>query len=84
MTRQKVDSSMLRSVGHAGDTLEAEFGNGAIYRFEGISAQQFTELLAAESVGGYFNKHIRPGCTSCVKVVFDRRNQVEAESVAGR
>jgi len=39
--------------------LELEFNNGAIYRYLGVPAATYGELLAAESKGSYFNRHIR-------------------------
>jgi KTSC domain-containing protein len=39
--------------------LELEFRSGAIYRYLGVPAQTYQELLTAESKGRYFNQHIR-------------------------
>jgi len=39
--------------------LELEFRSGAIYRYFGVPAQTYQELLLAESTGTYFNYHIR-------------------------
>lgn len=69
---------MLRSIGHEGDVLEAEYTNGKVYRYEGISAAQYGELLAADSVGGHFNKHIRgAACTACTRVGGDETVETE-------
>jgi hypothetical protein len=40
-------------------SLELEFRSGAIYRYIGVSAQVYQELLHSESKGRYFNHHIR-------------------------
>lgn len=39
--------------------LDLEFRSGAIYRYVGVPAQTYQELLLAESQGWYFNQHIR-------------------------
>jgi hypothetical protein len=61
MLRQEVDSSELRSVGYEADTsvLEAEFHSGEIYQYLDVPAELVLELLEAESIGRYFNAHIR-------------------------
>ncbi|HEX4582328.1 MAG TPA: KTSC domain-containing protein [Acidobacteriaceae bacterium] len=61
MLRQLVDSSELRSVGYKMDAavLEAEFRSGEVYDYFDASAQVALELLGAESIGRYFNAHIR-------------------------
>jgi len=42
-----------------GASLELEFRGGAIYRYIGVPARVYQELLSAESKGRYFNLHIR-------------------------
>jgi hypothetical protein len=61
MLRQKVDSSELRSVGYdmPASVLEAEFHSGEIYQYFNVPARLVLELLEAESIGRYFNAHIR-------------------------
>lgn len=44
---------------HQGAFLELEFRSGARYRYSGVPAQVYQDLLMAESKGGYFNLHIR-------------------------
>ncbi|MGO9258090.1 MAG: KTSC domain-containing protein [Bryobacteraceae bacterium] len=39
--------------------MDLEFRTGAIYRYLGVPAQVYKELLRAESKGRYFNQHIR-------------------------
>ena len=39
--------------------LDLEFRSGAIYRYVGVPAQTYQELLLAQSKGRYFNQHIR-------------------------
>jgi hypothetical protein len=61
MLRQEVNSSELRSVGYELDisVLEAEFHSGEIYQYLDVPAKLVLELLEAESIGRYFNAHIR-------------------------
>jgi hypothetical protein len=61
MLRQVVDSSELRSVGYKMESavLEAEFRSGEVYDYFDVPAQVVVELLGAESIGRYFNAHIR-------------------------
>ena len=59
--RQPVESSVLASAGYdaRARVLEVEFHSGAIYRYLEVPAEIFQRLLAAESKGQFFGKHIR-------------------------
>jgi len=59
--RERVSSSVIASVGYDDDTLtlEVEFHSGAVYRYFDIPNLVHTEFLAADSLGGYFTRHIR-------------------------
>lgn len=59
--RIPIESSSLVSVGYSDDEriLEAEFKNGAVYRFFLVPVSVWTGLLEAESKGAYFNRRIR-------------------------
>jgi hypothetical protein len=61
MLRQEVESAELRSVGYdlSASILEAEFHSGEIYQYFDVPAQLVLELLEADSIGRYFNAHIR-------------------------
>jgi hypothetical protein len=61
MERQPVISSNIKSIGFDKETttLEIEFKNGTVYRYEPISEDTYLELIQAESVGKYFNQHIK-------------------------
>lgn len=59
MNRQPVQSSMLASVGHDGDTLHVEFKGGKVYAHTGVSAERFQQMLAADSIGKHYNEHIK-------------------------
>lgn len=51
----------MRSVGydHTEQMLEVEFQSDAIYQYLEVPPAVYTELLAAESKGQYFNSEIR-------------------------
>jgi hypothetical protein len=61
MQRQRVTSSTITSVGYdAGSrTLEVEFTSGAVYRYRDVPERVHAELLGSDSLGRYFNEHIR-------------------------
>ena len=58
MKHVAVRSSSLRALSYDADTqtLDVEFSSGAIYRYEQVPAEVVAELLAAESLGRYFNQ----------------------------
>jgi KTSC domain-containing protein len=58
--RTPVVSSLLVSMGYVIDaTLELEFRSGAIYRYFAVPHAVFQGLIAAESKGAYFNRHVK-------------------------
>lgn len=59
--RQHAPSSMITSVAYDdfNNTLEVVFCHGGIYEYANISAETYHKLSTAESVGEYFNEHIR-------------------------
>jgi hypothetical protein len=61
MKRVRVRSSELRSVGYdpLAVVLEVEFVAGGVYQYSGVSAETVLALLEAESIGRYFNAHVR-------------------------
>lgn len=59
MNRTPVTSQVAKSIGWQDGLLEVEFHNGRVFTYP-VSAEQYAELQAAPSVGGYFSKHIRP------------------------
>lgn len=56
-----VQSSLLANVRYQpGESiLQLEFCDGAIYQYFDVPASIYNSLLAAESKGNYFNRHIR-------------------------
>ena len=61
ISRTPVSSSTLVSVGYssAEAALEAEFHRGTVYRYLDVPESVYQGLVAAESVGKYFNAAIR-------------------------
>ncbi len=61
MLRQIVNSSSLRSIGYdrTTETLEVEFKHGRVYRYSGVPADLWNQLRRAESVGVFFQNHVR-------------------------
>ena len=58
--RTSVVSSLLSSVGYSIEAiLELQFRSGAIYRYFAVPPAVFHGLIAAESKGAYFNRHVR-------------------------
>lgn len=54
-----VKSSNISGVAHDGQALWVKFQNGTLYRYPTAGADLHTGLLAAESAGSYFHKHVR-------------------------
>jgi hypothetical protein len=61
MTLQPITSSSISAIGYDADEelLRVEFNSGHTYDYKGVTADEHKALLAADSVGGYFAKHIR-------------------------
>jgi hypothetical protein len=59
--RRPVQSSLIRSVGYnlASSVLEIEFVAGRVYEYHDVPLSVYSELMAAESIGNYFNESIR-------------------------
>ena len=58
--RTVVVSSLLASLRYSIDaTLELEFRSGATYRYFAVPPAIVHGLIAAESKGAYFNRHVR-------------------------
>ena len=53
-----VESSMIARVRYT-TRLEVEFVNGGRYAYDGVSLELFEDMLKAESVGKYFNNHVK-------------------------
>ncbi len=61
MEREKVDSSMLASVGYdeATRTLEVEFSSGTVYRYFDVPPEDHRALMAADSIGRHMNANVK-------------------------
>jgi hypothetical protein len=61
MARVELKSTSLHAATYEEQSsfLELEFRSGASYRYSGVPAQTYQELMLAESKGRYFNQHIR-------------------------
>ncbi|MFF7055934.1 KTSC domain-containing protein [Achromobacter spanius] len=61
MDRQQVSSSNVKSVGYdaASETLEIEFNNGSVYQYFDVPERIYSELMSADSVGGYLAAHVK-------------------------
>ena len=55
-----VISKRLKAIGYDGanQILYAQFPNGRIAIYQGVSPKTYSSLLRAKSIGTYFNKHI--------------------------
>lgn len=59
--RTSVSSSSIASVGFTAESsLDVEFRNGTMYRYFMVPRAVFDALMASESKGSFFNRHIRP------------------------
>jgi hypothetical protein len=61
MRRKRVASSVIAEIGYD-DThglLEVEFHNGRKYYYLSVPSNVYESLMAADSIGGYFNEKIR-------------------------
>lgn len=60
-----VESSQIHGLGHdaATNTLAVQFkaknGPGSVYHYAGVTAKQFEDFLAAESIGKHFGAHFK-------------------------
>jgi hypothetical protein len=61
MTRTAVSSSTLKSVGYvpAARTLDIEFHSGSVRRYYEVPQSVYTNLMAADSLGRYYNTAIK-------------------------
>lgn len=54
-----VKSSNISGVAHDGQALWVKFQNGGLYRYPTAGADLHQGLLAAESAGQFFHKHVK-------------------------
>jgi hypothetical protein len=53
------ESSMIRAIGTKDGYLLVKFHKGEVYRYRNAD-QHMDEMLAAESIGGYFAQEVKP------------------------
>ena len=56
---REIKSSNLSHVGYDGGTLKIRFKSGVEWHYADVPPEVHTELMKAESPGGYFRTHIR-------------------------
>ena len=62
MRRQAVESESIASIGYnvSRNELEIEFReSGSVYRYFGVSPEEYIEFMAAESKGTYLNQVLK-------------------------
>ena len=62
MYRRPVESSLIRSIGYdlPSSVLEVELAGGkGVYEYLDVPLSVYSRLMAADSIGAYFNEHIR-------------------------
>lgn len=59
MKRLSLISSMIKSAGWEGGTLEVEFSNGSVHRYENVPEGVADAFMNAPSSGKYFHQNIR-------------------------
>jgi hypothetical protein len=61
VTYQRVSSSCIAEIGYDlfDETLAVRFHGGSEYRYAGIPPETHQALLAADSIGRYFNAEVR-------------------------
>lgn len=56
---QEVKSSNISHVGYSGTTLTIQFKSGAKWSYHDVPAHVHRDLMASDSVGGYFGSFIK-------------------------
>lgn len=60
MSLTLVNSSAIRAVGYDGHTLAVQFTTSdTVYTHHGVPYSVYAGLMWAESMGAYYNRHIR-------------------------
>lgn len=61
ITRQFVNSTNLKTVGHDKETntMQVEFFNGAIWNYSPVTEDAYKTMVKSESVGQWFNQNIK-------------------------
>lgn len=68
MAVQEMESSLIKSLERDGESVTVTFkSNGARYRYDGVTDQEYSNWIGATSVGSYFLSFIKKSKT-CTKV----------------
>lgn len=61
MTMEPVESGAIKAVGYdpATQTLTVQFKNGGVYEYGGVPVHKYWALMASDSKGQHFMRHIR-------------------------
>lgn len=56
-----VESSQIHSIGHDGEhnLLQVRFNSGGVYQYQNFTADKHAKLMAADSKGSHFGKHVK-------------------------
>lgn len=63
----KTQSSLVKEVGHDGKDLYITLVPNRKYKYENVPTSEYEKLLKADSLGQYFNCHIRD-YYNCVRI----------------
>lgn len=86
MELQKVQSSNIDEVGFAAGVLIVKFKNGSKYQYNNVPDEEFKGLIAANSIGSYFNQNIKTKY-DCIKMEdgtqeFEKIKPIEVKTVS--
>lgn len=56
----QVDSTAISYSAERGGELSIQFTDGSLYTYRDVPREVYEDLISASSVGGYFNREIRP------------------------
>lgn len=59
MNHTKVNSSSIESIAHDGSILEIKFLHGGVYRYDDVPKHIYEALMASDSHGSFFHRHIK-------------------------
>lgn len=57
---ERVKSSAIAEIGHDGSTMFIRYAAGNLYRFPGVTAEQYKSARDSKSIGNHINAYIIP------------------------
>lgn len=72
----RVDSSNIHEVFHDGQDLFALFTSNIAYKYKGVPVALYDAMIKAESIGKYFNQHIKLANYSYRKIDWNLENSI--------